>query len=321
MPNLPTMGTRKGLAPVVWVIIAALLLGGGYLLVQKSKIKTENVEPVAEQAVAPTAQKDAQSYSPIPSDWKTYRNEKYGFEFTYPAIWSYDELPDPGEHLICFNPQPPAGDCQDGLLWILNKDASENEQASNLRRTYARIFPATNTLQSADHVYFFAFKTESRQWLNQILSTFRFTKPAGSDKANKKTLLDTMGWKMFRSPANFVFSYPPVFTLLEPRERLLVSLSSPACDFSISLDSLDTEIGGRAVRGEEWYASIREEEVKVGDSSRAARLVYDRAGKLQVAQVGGYIPGVFITMGTPSTNGLSDACIQQFYTMLSTFVP
>jgi len=33
------MHTYKGIAPLVWVIIVAVLLGGGYLIVEKSKSK------------------------------------------------------------------------------------------------------------------------------------------------------------------------------------------------------------------------------------------------------------------------------------------
>lgn len=81
------MNANKGLAPILWVIIAAILVGGGYFAVQISKSKMENAELITEQAVAPTAQKDTQSFSNVPADWNTYRNDQYGFEFKYPAEW------------------------------------------------------------------------------------------------------------------------------------------------------------------------------------------------------------------------------------------
>lgn len=371
MPNFPTMGTRKGIAPVIWVIIAAVLLGGGYLVAQKSKSKMESVETVAEQVTESTTQETTPFQIAVPSDWNTYRNEEYGFEFRYPASWqacirnhmrenkTLEELIGTPNMLSCVEPP----DSSFGYVYAAISMAGVQYEV--LRKHYLNLksdiennpdaYPGavghlfikgaifggkpsvsvcsgdSAALRCSDYVHMDdviivfarAFETQpaAMRTVERISSTFKFTKPAQPNTTSEKTLLDTTDWKMFRSPSNFVFSYPPTFTLLEPRERVLVSLSSPACDFSISLDSLDTTIGERAVRGEGWYASIKEEEVKVGDSSRTARLVYDKERRLQLMQIGGYIPGVFITMGTPGTGGLSDECIRQFYTMLSTFVP
>ncbi|HEY4508255.1 MAG TPA: hypothetical protein VJJ55_01210 [Candidatus Paceibacterota bacterium] len=89
----PLIPLNKGGQGVVWVIIAALLIGGGYLVVQKSKSKIENAKPDTEQAVAPTAEKETESPIAISQDWETYRNEKYGFEVKYPSSWETQTTP------------------------------------------------------------------------------------------------------------------------------------------------------------------------------------------------------------------------------------
>lgn len=71
------MNFQKGFSVVLSVIIILALLGGGLYLWQKNKLAKNdyNIADVPDEPIVADETKD----------WKTYQNEKYGFEFKYPA--------------------------------------------------------------------------------------------------------------------------------------------------------------------------------------------------------------------------------------------
>jgi len=79
---------------ILIVIILAAVVGGGILAYQywwlpKEETKISEIEPPAVKA--PEEVPPEEILEDETAGWKTYRNEKYGFEFQYPTRWKVDE--------------------------------------------------------------------------------------------------------------------------------------------------------------------------------------------------------------------------------------
>ena len=104
------MANQKGFASVVVVIvILGVIAVGGYLMFQTPPPVADNILPTPTRSIAPnviaTAGKttpvsthvatpaSAISTSSIPSDWKTYHDPIYKYEFRYPSNWEHPVSP------------------------------------------------------------------------------------------------------------------------------------------------------------------------------------------------------------------------------------
>lgn len=84
---------QKGfIAPILLAIIALLVIGGGAYIYQNKKVEVSVPIDVETQQINQIGQQTNIQTSPVNTqtnnlNWKTYINNQYGFEFSYPKDW------------------------------------------------------------------------------------------------------------------------------------------------------------------------------------------------------------------------------------------
>lgn len=90
----------------VWLIILGLILIAGsayWYYVNESRLKSDfNQDPLWTSDVDSGSSSTKLGATLDTSNWKTYRNEKYGFEFKYPSNWSNSTEDPRSEELVDF---------------------------------------------------------------------------------------------------------------------------------------------------------------------------------------------------------------------------
>ena len=190
---------------IIVILILVVLSLGGYVVYQETK---PNYQPVTRPSLVQDSNTAPVTPEPVPTvanpdptaDWKTYTNEKYGFEFKYPANHTpYSDvqndklvpalanairinLAENEAHVICCEPT--------GVSFVIGDVSADTLADSRLQKTAvggreARLLLGEGNLGSGYKLIY--VKTSAGDWLtigqtiktdfsDQILSTFRFTK-------------------------------------------------------------------------------------------------------------------------------------------------
>lgn len=74
--------SQKAFSKIWILIVVAAIAAGGFLAWQYARLPEGEISPLT-KPLKPVPQNDT-------TNWKSYRNEKYGFEVKYPEEWSID---------------------------------------------------------------------------------------------------------------------------------------------------------------------------------------------------------------------------------------
>ena|SRR3989339_587695 len=173
---------------IIWVIVIAVIviLGVSYGIEKYSQLNTKPVEKRMEST----------------SDWKTYTNTKYGFEFKYPKDWTVDDTSKgAGFATFEYSVYPPcdSSECNDrgSLIQIALLKRNFSEYTGNVNFSNKSIYTlggkagfVINSLGQSIYVFekdgkaftiVVGITTDTQEKainkeVNQIFSTFKFTK-------------------------------------------------------------------------------------------------------------------------------------------------
>src|SRR3989344_2210719 len=165
------MPNQKGFSKIAIIIIILILIGGAYFVFSK---KDENV--IVQNAKNQNSQSSNSSTDQLSTDnWKTYKNDRYGFEVEYPEnIFKLDKNTNTLSHRLNNFHKYSAKDSSD--LGLAN-DISivfkrENDNVFLIERWFLNASYSTDLLKQADYID----GGKQEEIFNRIISTFKFTK-------------------------------------------------------------------------------------------------------------------------------------------------
>jgi len=205
----PITGKSSSLKWLLIILVVIVILGGGYCAYARygktSTISTSPLPAVTTKVSSSTSTAVSPStLASIPADWKTYTNSQYGFSFQYPGDWNIsDKMQSRGqtgrlgeslvvsgsnESLEIWANQASFGlegskyyykvILANGKLLVTSKDTDALFQPGGDQDGQVVIDTFDNNKDSYIMAYGYKLSEESLSLdkLNQILSTFQFTK-------------------------------------------------------------------------------------------------------------------------------------------------
>lgn len=223
----------KGIA-TLWLIIVGfvLIIGGGYWF------WVDDIKPYLDagkgaQIVVSNNEMSTESVPVDTTDWKTYRNEKYGFEVKYPENWKFTDLSDKyskvwslkgeaGSMIIQIQENPNKLSIRqwvDTKKWPFEDPNAYLEYYGLIGETEALISNANKKEMAFTSVFFTKndkifivtdegvpielgkYQEIDKLLFDQILATFKFIESASES--------DTSAWKTYRNEKyGFELKYP-----------------------------------------------------------------------------------------------------------------
>lgn len=213
--------SQKGFSSVaIILIVVGVLLAGGVTWYWQNKISEQSSQPsITKQLMTeqtkqqPAAEQQSiaeQQLSDEIANWKTYRNEEYGFEVKYPQEWKFEESKrDKILVIVALHTYATSSDCGFNIATVMDIDLNESDiewhRKNNYKETgytinsvpaiwFSKSLTSAKTgkeLQFQNHIFFNKnlkfykvshwcpednYRVICSDVFGQILPTFKFTK-------------------------------------------------------------------------------------------------------------------------------------------------
>lgn len=166
---------------ITFVILLAVLAGVFYLKSQNGTVANNPTNsPTPSPSASPTP---SNIVSNVPSDWKTYKNQSFGFELKYPNEWQYKPV---DSEIICF-----------GKTITIVKQNIEGGRPTRCDGDHVLIWAQSGSMTDLEATI------ADRQKLKPNVEIRRFT----IDGVNAATIYETNGAETFFSSLDGKISY------------------------------------------------------------------------------------------------------------------